>query len=432
MSKNNNTTTNSSRGPFYPYGGDIDVMRLVRCAFFTPMGGLFTVDGEESWGMPVFFEGPPGSSKTSQFYQFAKRLYSKSEGTTLAKKFESLKPGSRGEGFFGCTPAMTTYKAPDGSEQPAFTFPLPLRFMQKFGSGAGIILLDELPNAQPVVKPALLGFLQERELGEAKFGSRIRIFGAGNAIAESPNAHEFSPPEANRLAHLYWPDPQVSDVTAYFVNGCRSVDDDAPIDLEAEEERVLKQFYNIELPKAAGAVAGWLHRRPETLRRQPNATDPEASRAWASPRSWENAMRALASAACNDLTQAETELYFGAMVGEALAQEFFVWKHAQDLPDPTELLDGRASFTPTMSRLDRTAAVLASCTSVLTGPNAKADRILLQTRARRFWALARPVAEQTPDLLAPTTRALDKAGLIAGFPDAVQVLAKLAPIATGV
>ena len=229
---NNNNNRDSFRGPFAPYGEDINVLKLVETAFFTPMGRIFSAASEESWGVPLFFEGPPGASKTSQFYWLAKRM-------GLSAKFESLKPSTRGPEFFGCTPVPSEKVMPDGSKVAGFNFPLPMRFAEKFSSGAGLILLDELTNAPPAVRPALLGFLQERELGEQKFSGRVRIFGAGNAVNESPTGQEFSPPEANRFGHLFWADPTVESLTAYFTNGCASPGDATPIDVEAREELVV-------------------------------------------------------------------------------------------------------------------------------------------------------------------------------------------------
>lgn len=417
---NNKKTVNSR---FVPYGEEVRIMSLVRAAFFTPMGRLFSQDSTESWGLPLFFEGPPSTAKTSNFYNFAKRM-------GLSAKFESLKPSTRGPEFFGCTPVPTDVQMPDGTTVPGFNFPLPARFAQKFAQGAGIILLDELTNAPPAVRPALLGFLQERELGEQKFSGRVRIFGAGNAVSESPTGQEFSPPEANRFGHLYFPDPSVAELAGYFGNGCVAADADDPIDLVAEESRVMREFYGREFARAIGAVSGFISRRSDLMRQQPSVSDPESSRAWASPRTWEYALRALASARCNDLTPTETEIFVGAFIGTAVSQEFFVWEREQDLPDPFDLLDGKAAFTPSVTRLDRTVAVLSSCTSVLTSPDAKKDRPSQEERAKRFWAILRGMVDEQADLLKPAVVALDRARLLWVSQDAREVMSKMLPVLT--
>jgi MoxR-like ATPase len=420
---NNSNNRDSFRGAFSPYSEDINVLKLVETSFFTPMGRIFSAASEESWGIPLFFEGPPGASKTSQFYWLAKRM-------GLTNKFESLKPSTRGPEFFGCTPVPSEKVMPDGSKVAGFNFPLPMRFAEKFSSGAGLILLDELTNAPPAVRPALLGFLQERELGEQKFSGRVRIFGAGNAVNESPTGQEFSPPEANRFGHLFWADPTVESLTAYFTNGCASPGDATPIDVEAREAAVVREFYDEQFPISIGAVAGFLKARPDMLRRQPAPTDPQSSRAWASPRTWEYAMRALASARCpsNRLNDSETELFVGSLISEAVANEFFVWQREQDVPSPVELLDGKVEFTPKMARLDRTVAVLASCVSLLTGESAKRDMALRKARADRFWDLAIKVAKETPDLLVPSLAPIDRAGLVGGNKVAMEVLRLTTPV----
>jgi hypothetical protein len=419
----NNNNRSNLRGPFWPYGEDINVLNIVETSFFTPMGGLFDEKNEETWGIPLYFEGPPGSSKTSKFYWLAKRM-------GLRNKFESLKPSTRGPEFFGCTPVPTEKVLPDGTKVSGFSFPLPLRFAEKFNSGAGLILLDETPNAPPAVRPALLGFLQERELGEQKFSGRVRIFGSGNAVNESPAGQEFSPPEANRFGHLYWPDPTTKEMIAYIMNGCKSPDDATPIDIEAREASVLREFYGEQFPIALGAWAGFIQARPDMQRQQPAPTDPQSSRAWTSGRTWEYAMRALASARCpsNQLNDSETELFVGSLLGETVANEFFVWQREQDVPSPVDLLDGKVEFTPKMARLDRTVAVLASCVSLLTSESAKRDMPLRKARADRFWDLAIKVAKETPDLLVPSLAPIDRAGLVGGNKVAMEVLRLTTPV----
>jgi len=192
----------------------------------------------------------------------------------------------------------------------------------------------------------------------------------------------------------------------------------------------MREFYDAQLPIAIGAVAGFLKARPDMLRRQPAPTDPQSSRAWASPRTWEYAMRALASARCasNRLNDSETELFVGSLISEAVANEFFVWQREQDVPSPVELLDGKVEFTPKMARLDRTVAVLASCVSLLTGESAKRDMALRKARADRFWDLAIKVAKETPDLLVPSLAPIDRAGLVGGNKVAMEVLRLTTPV----
>jgi len=412
MATNNKT---SFRGPQTPYGAEVSIPNIVVTAILTPTGKTFSDKREEAWGLPIFFEGPPGASKTSKFYGIAKYL-------GLAGKFESLKPSTRGPEFFGCTPVPTEKVLPDGTKIDGFSFPLPLRFAEKFGSGAGLILLDELTNAPPAVRPALLGFLQERELGEQKFSGGVRIFGAGNAVNESPTGQEFSPPEANRFGHLLWGDPTPDELGAYFTNGCVAPDEATPINLEEREAAVLEQFYGTEFPIAIGAVTGFLKARPDLLRRQPAPTDPQSSRAWASPRTWEYALRALASARCNGLNESETELFVGSFISESVANEFFVWRREQDIPSPFDLLDGKVTFEPKVSRLDRTVAVLNSCVAVLTSDAAKRDMPLRKARADRFWPIALKIVEETPDLLVSPLNPLDRHGVTAGNKIAMEVL----------
>lgn len=395
--------------------GSVDVMEIVHAAFFTPMGNLFTEKGEESWGLPMFFEGPPGASKTSKFYQFARRY---------GIPFESLKPGSRGEGFFGCTPTRGDLQI--GNENVAvLDFPLPRKFVKKFMSGAGLILLDELPNAQPAVKPALLGFLQEKELGEMKFGPRVRVMGAGNKVEESPAGYEFSPPEANRMGHMQWPDPAVRDVVSFLTSAGRRDEDEEVIDVAEVERQVTHSFYSQSYPIAAGLIGGFLDRHVDMLRRQPNVGDAAASGPWASPRTWEYATRAYASALNFKLSDAAQEAFVASFIGSGPTREFMAWKARQDLPSPAEILDGKVVFKHERTRLDRTSVVLNSCVAFMNQPNL--DRKM--ERGAKMWNMIGEIAGDAADLCMGPVNSLSKAKLTA-MPEARKVLAMMDTVAT--
>lgn len=400
----------------------ISVMNIVRAAFFTPMGNMFTDDGAEAWGLPMLFIGRPGSSKTSRFYGFARKYKD--------VPFESVKPGSRGEGFFGCTPTLGELE----NGKKVLDFPLPRRFHDKFSKGAGLILIDEALNTPPAVKPAILGFIQERELGEMKFGPRVRIFAAANSVEESPSGYDLSPPEANRMGHMDWPDPPVSDVIGYLTGGGhRHDDEEETLDVAAEEARIMETFYSEHYPMAVGLTAGFLQRMPSRLRVQPKLGDPQASGAWASPRSWEYATRAWASAQVNGLNATEAEAFFSAFLGNAVAHEFHTWRREQDLPSPHDILDGKVKFKHNRQRLDRTAVVLHSCVATLvqamtsgaSNPETKKQAL---SRASNLWKMMGDIVEDAADLAMPAVDRLARARLI-GVPESRSVLASMSSVA---
>ena len=385
-----------------------DVMEIVHASFFTPMGNLMTLGNEEGWGLPMILYGGPGGSKTSRFYQFAKKYRT---------PFESLKPGSRGEGFFGCTPAVG-----DNNGKKVLDFPLPRNFVDKFSTGAGLILLDELTTARPAVKPALLGFIQERELGEHKFSPRVRIFGAANPVDEAAAGYDLSLPEANRLGHLVFPDPSIQSFVNYLSTGSDGANNEQ-LSIDDEEKRVLKAW-PLAWAKSVGLIAGFLNRRPDMMRQQPKNGDPAGSGAWPSPRTMEYATRALASAMIHGLSESNTETFMASFVGVACTNEFSTWRRSQDLPDPLDVLDGRVRFEHNRSRIDRTHAVLASCISVVSQKNIE-RRV---ERATSMWKFIASLKQDVPDLALSAVKPLKNAGLAEmHIPEAYDVIGSMLP-----
>lgn len=338
---------------------------------------------------------------TTRFYQYAK---------TWGIPFESLKPASRGEGFFGCTPAV----GEDEGGKKVLDFPLPRSFVNKFSQGAGLVLLDELTNARPAIKPALLGFLQERELGELKFGPRVRIFAAANPVDEAAAGYELSMPEANRIGHLRFPDPTVQDWVNYMASSGRT--DVTRRSLEAEEARVLKAWDEI-WPRSVGLVAGFLNRRSDLFRKQPSPGDPAASGAWSSPRTWEMGTRALTSAEIQGLSANATESFLAAFVGNTTATEFMSWRVNQDLPDPALFLDGKITFKHSVERLDRTYALLTSCVALLSQETLERR----EARAKKFWTFVHTLVDTAADIAFSVYEPMMKSKLTI-FPEAHEVI----------
>jgi len=93
-----------------------------------------------------------------------------------------------------------------------------------------------------------------------------------------------------------------------------------------------------------------------------------------------------------------------------------------DLPDPADLLDGKARFQPTSARPDRTAAVLTSATSLVTS-----EKNVNQKRVGALWDIIADVVKATPDVALPASTTLCQKKLMVGHPNAFQALAKLEP-----
>jgi hypothetical protein len=372
---------------------------ILKAALFTPMA-----DGR--WGLPIMFWGPPGVAKTAAMRALARRC-----GWYL----EHLTPGERGEGAFGVVPVPV-----HGAHGTVISYPSPDwvdGFERKDKEAAGVCFLDEINTAPPALQPALLGALQERRIGGAFLGARVRMVGAANPTGHAAAGWDLAAPVANRMGHLDWPVIDTDTWTSWLMNG--AVDDGAPVDADAEEARVMAEWPQT-FAHACGLIAAFVRRRPELLHKMPNDGDPAQGRAWPSPRTWEYATRAFASAKLHGLSEDDSEEFVAAFVGPAAAGELYVWLREADLPDPAELLDGRVKFEADKRRPDRTEAVLNACIAIVAPANAaKRD-----DRSRAFWKLSRDVMGCGKDAVTPAVKRAIDAGL-QRLPEAREVLAGL-------
>jgi MoxR-like ATPase len=358
---------------------------LIRACFFTP-----TSNG---WGLPLVLIGQPGVAKSTTFRDLGK-------ATNL--HCEILSIGERGEGALGVTPVPTGENGGTVLEYPPPEWKRSLR--TEGGEEAGWVLVDEINTAPPALQPALMGLVLDKRIGGSQLGNRVRIFGAMNPVGHAAGGWDIAAPVANRFGHLQWDPPTADEWASWLVGGAGAGME--PIDVDAEEARVMRAWPEA-WAQASGLVAAFTRRRPELLHKMPADNDPAQSGPWPSPRTWEFATRALATAQVHGLTEVETDELISAFVGVAAAAEFVAWIEAQDLPNPADLLDGNVQWTHDPQRLDRTAAVLGACTALVAPKNAvKRDK-----RAEALWAIMQHVAQDAKDLTVPSITSLAEAGL---------------------
>ena len=126
----------------------------------------------------------------------------------------------------------------------------------------------------------------------------------------------------------------------------------------------------------------------------PQATDPQQSKGWASHRSNENVIRALASSKVHNLTPEETLAWIGGLIGPAAASELVTFLTQLDLPDTMGVLDGKVDWAPSKTRLDINTAVMFNCAARIAANPHKGDaNSAWVARASRFWTLAAKVRE---------------------------------------
>jgi hypothetical protein len=243
-----------------------------------------------------------------------------------------------------------------------------------------------------------------------------------NSTEDAAGGWDLAPPLANRFGHFKWDGPDASEWSDWALGGANGQEVGEGFNAEAEEKRVMAAWPS-PWAKARGVVAGFIQKRPELLHQMPKSGDPKASKAWPSHRTWEYAMRAIAGAEIHDLPEIERDELISAFIGSGAAGELITYITEADLPDPAELLDGQVSFEHEPKRLDRTAAVLASCAALVTSAKA----VKQADRAAALWKICQPIVKDAADIVVPTGRALVKAKL-SKSPEARPVLLKLQPI----
>jgi MoxR-like ATPase len=358
---------------------------ILKAALFTPMS-------KDRWGLPLLFWSNPGEGKTSVIEEVC---------ADFGLPCTVLSPGEMGEGAFGVIPV------PDKSG--VIKYPPPEWTLNHDDKG-GVVIIDEMSSTPPALQPPLLGLLFARRIGGKTLSGRTRVIGAANPPEVAAGGFDLAPPVANRCGHINWSAPSPEEHGAYMMRGSTGgrEDNTKQFDAEVEERRVLSTWPDA-WAWAVGLETAWLRRKPSAKNACPKANDPKASKAWPSDRSWENATRALAAARVHGLSEVSRDEFVASFIGSAHANEWFTFIQEQDLPDPGDVLDGRSHFKHERARLDRTAAVIGSCVSLVSPLNAaKRDQ-----RAVAMWSLVGELAQDKTltDVLVSPVHTLVKAKL---------------------
>jgi hypothetical protein len=233
----------------------------------------------------------------------------------------------------------------------------------------GILFLDELTTAPPSVQAALLRVILERMVGFQTLPQGVRVIAAANPPELVTGGWELSPPLRNRFVHIRW------ELTGNeYVNALQEgfAKPELPaIDPKGHQESVA--YWKM-------LVAAFLRRNPNLARTSPS----EEGHAFASPRTWDFAIHLMAS--CDLLDKALrpgqpgsvvfTNLLEGT-VGRGAAVAFAGFLKNLRWPDPDEVLDGKASVTPTQLRDDELYVLFTSlAASLLRRKEKRHDRFL--------------------------------------------------------
>jgi MoxR-like ATPase len=138
----------------------------------------------------------------------------------------------------------------------------------------GLLFLDELPNANTALQGAFLTMVNERYAGDARLHAGTRIVAAGNDPETGAGAGDLAPPMVGRFHHIRV-EPEISEVQSY-------------LDTLGPDGSTLRAL--------AADLSATLDRSPDLLQLKAPAGVQATPEPWASPRSWERALRIRAAA----------------------------------------------------------------------------------------------------------------------------------------
>ncbi|MFJ4504237.1 AAA family ATPase [Streptomyces sp. NPDC088864] len=316
---------------------------------------------------PVLLWGEPGIGKSAGLEQLAAGL-----GLELETVIASVHEPSDFAGLpvVGDDPATTgvPMAPPDWA----------VRLAER---GQGLLFFDELSSAPPAVQAALLRVVLERRVGSLRLPDGVRIVAAANPPSSAADGWHLSPPLANRFVHLHWThDPRT------VARGMAGTWPTAPVPV-VDPARTAGA-----VARARGAVSGFLTARPGLVHHLP--ADAEGrGRAWPSPRTWDMALRLLATGYATGTGRDAVAAALTGAVGDGAGIELLSYLENLDLPDPDRVLADPDAFA-LPERGDRQLAFLIAVVAAV-----QAD--LTRSRWEAGWAvLAKAVEAGVPDVAA--------------------------------
>jgi len=243
--------------------------------------------------VPVFLWGPPGIGKSSIVAQVAK-----DDGINFIDlRLSLLDPTDlRGIPFFDTKKETAVWAPPS--------------FLPDGSQPRGILFLDELNTAAPMVQASAYQLILDRKIGEYSLPDGWAIVAAGNRESDRGVVFRMASPLANRFVHLEM-DVNVNDWKNWAVNS------------------------NID-----SSIIAYILHRPDALFSFNTKDD---SKSFATPRTWEYVNEIISSEPDLDLL---LPMVSGA-IGEELAASYLGFRSvAIDLPDLDEILSGDCFDVP--------------------------------------------------------------------------------------
>jgi hypothetical protein len=220
----------------------------------------------------------------------------------------------------------------------------------------GVVFFDELNSGTPAVQAAIQTGVLTHRFGDSLLPEDTVFVAAMNETEQATGGWDLSDPLANRWQWLQWSGPDDDEWAQYEMMG-ESVALNIP--------RIDRTAWEAALPLAKSRVAAYRRHRPGTLREQREAYQDRFPKAFATPRTWSQTSKLLASCYAISDDSCILPLVTGA-IGQGMAVEFATWLRDADLPDPEVLLVNPSAWTPDARRMDQVYAVLYSVAAAAT------------------------------------------------------------------
>ncbi|WP_207944473.1 AAA family ATPase [Actinomadura rubrisoli] len=293
-----------------------------------------------SANIPVLLWGEPGIGKSAGMERLAAGL-----GVPLETVIASVHEPSDFAGLpiIGDDPAATgvPMAPPDWAVRLA-------------RAGRGMVFFDELSSAPPAVQAALLRVVLERRVGSLVLPGPVRVVAAANPPASAADGWHLSPPLANRFVHLHWThEPRT------VARGMAGTWPELSVPAVDEGKAAAA------VARARGAVSGFLTARPGLAHHLPSDAEARGG-AWPSPRSWEMALRLLATGYATGAGQDALAAAVVGAIGDGAGLELLSYLDELDLPDPDRVLANPAAFA-LPERGDRQLAFLTAVVASVQG-----------------------------------------------------------------
>ncbi len=263
---------------------------------------------------------------------------------------------------------------------------LPMRIgKQLLKAKQGILFFDEYSSANQAMGGACMTAIQDGRLGDLVMPHSVARIAAMNPPECAANGRMLTAPESNRFCWINWK-LELNDWIDYLQGGEGSLTGGVVLPATWELD------YGMQ---AKGTIISYLRKnqaRFDVDKTMPKAHD--ASKPWASPRSWENAARLLA--ACKSVGERpDSDLAYLALEGTlgADAAPFLTWFRDMDLPDPEELLANPKQAHKIMpKRADKVQVALESVATA-----AILDKPDIVKRWENAWIIIGPQLLSAPD-----------------------------------